>query len=171
MTARPGAGQGGDGGYASVSGLAVAAPGDARAGTRNPVTGKAAPGRWYAPAEMVRTDSRQLPAVAGDSADAEGIKVLARTDKTLIWERTRHPQRLRHQLREYFPAALEAFEDPGAPDALELPGKAPEPARAARLTRAQVPAALKRARRRHIADKTDAILAAPRGEHPGQPRP
>ena len=66
-------------------------------------------------ADMVRTDSHQLRAVAGDSADAEGIKVLARTHKTLIWERTRHLQRLRHQLREYFPAALEAFEDPGRP--------------------------------------------------------
>jgi transposase len=120
-------------------------------------------------ADMVRTDSHQLRAVAGDSADAEGIKVLARTHKTLIWERTRHLQRLRHQLREYFPAALEAFEDLAAPDALELLGKAPEPARAARLTRAQVSAALKRARRHHIADKTDAILMALRGEHLGQP--
>jgi len=35
--------------------------------------------------DMVRTDSHQLRAVAGDSADAEGIKVLARTHKTLIW--------------------------------------------------------------------------------------
>ena len=78
-------------------------------------------------------------------------------------------QRLRHQLREYFPAALEAFEDLDAPDALELLGKAPEPARAARLTRAQVSAALKRARRRNIADRATAILAALRGEHLGQP--
>ena len=74
--------------------------------------------------------------------------MLARTHKTLIWERTRQVQRLRHQLREYFPAALEAFEDLDAPDALELLGKAPDPARAAKLTRAQVSAALKRARRR-----------------------
>jgi transposase len=120
-------------------------------------------------AGMVRTDSRQLRAVAGDSADAEGIKVLARTHKTLIWERTRHVQRLRHQLREYFPAALEAFEDLDASDTLELLGKAPDPARAARLTRAQVSAALKRARRRGIPDKATAILAALRGEQLGRP--
>jgi transposase len=119
-------------------------------------------------ADMVRTDSHQLRPVAGDSAEAEGIKVLSRTHKTLIWERTRGTQRLRHQLREYFPAALEAFEDLDAPDVLELLGKAPDPARAAKLTRAQVSAALKRARRRGIADKTDAILAALRGEHLGQ---
>jgi transposase len=120
-------------------------------------------------ADMVRTDSHQLRAVAGDSADVEGVKVLARTHKTLIWERTRQVQRLRHQLREYFPAALEAFADLDAGEALELPGKAPDPARAARLTRAQVSAALKRARRRGIPDKATAILAALRSPQLGQP--
>ena len=120
-------------------------------------------------ADMVRTDSHQLRPAAGDSAEAEGIKVLARTHKTLIWERTRAVQRLRHQLREYFPAALEAFEDLDAPDTLELLGKAPDPARAAKLTRAQVSAALKRARRRNITDRATAILAALRGEQLGQP--
>jgi transposase len=119
--------------------------------------------------DMVRTDSHQLRAVAGDSAEAEGVKVLARTHKTLIWERTRAVQRLRHQLREYFPAALEAFEDLDAPDTLELLGKAPDPARARKLTRAQVSAALKRARRRNIPDKATAILAALRSPQLGQP--
>jgi transposase len=120
-------------------------------------------------ADMVRTDSHQLRPAAGDSPEAEAVKVLARAHKTLIWERTRAVQRLRHQLLGYFPAALEAFEDLDAPDALELLGKAPEPARAARLTRAQVSAALKRARRRNIPDKAAAILAALRAEHLGQP--
>jgi len=120
-------------------------------------------------ADMVRTDSHQLRPAAGDSPEAEAVKVLARTHKTLIWERTRATQRLRHQLREYFPAALEAFDDLDAPDTLELLGKAPEPGRAARLTRAQVSAALKRARRRNIPDKATAIMAALRGEHLGQP--
>ena len=119
--------------------------------------------------DMVRTDSHQLRAVAGDSADAEGIKVLARTHKTLIWERTRHIQRLRHQLREYFPAALEAFEDLAAADTVELLAKAPDPARAAKLTRAQVSAALKRACRRGIPDKATAILAVLRSPQLGQP--
>jgi hypothetical protein len=97
--------------------------------------------------------------------------VLARTHKTLIWERTRGVQRLRHQLREYFPAALEAFDDLAAPDTLELLGKAPDPARARRLTRAQVSAALKRARRHDIPGKATAILAALRGEQLGRPSP
>src|SRR6266576_4031795 len=100
---------------------------------------------------MVRTDSHQLCTVASDSAQAAAVKVVTRTHKTLIWERTRHTQRLRHALRDYFPAALEAFEDLDAPDTLELLGRAPDPAAAARLTTAQVSAALKRARRRDIA--------------------
>jgi transposase len=120
-------------------------------------------------ADMVRTDSHQLREAAGDSPEAEGIKVLARTHKTMIWERTREVQRLRHQLREYFPAALEAFDDLDAPDTLELLGKAPDPERARKLTRAQVSAALKRARRRNIPDKATAVLAALRSEQLAQP--
>jgi hypothetical protein len=119
--------------------------------------------------DMVRTDSHQLRAVAGDSPDGGAVKVVARAHKTLIWERTRQTQRLRHQLREYFPAALEAFADLDAPDALELLAKAPDPARAARLTRAQVSAALKRARRRDIPGKATAILTALRSAQLGQP--
>ena len=120
-------------------------------------------------ADMVRTDSHQLRPAAGDSPEAEGIKVVARMHKTMIWERTRAVQRLRYQLREYFPAALAAFEDLDAPDVLELLAKAPGPDRARKLTRAQVAAALKHARRRNIKDKTDAILAALRGEQLAQP--
>ena len=111
--------------------------------------------------DMVRTDSHQLRAVAGDSPDAAAVKVVARTHKTLIWERTRQVQRLRYQLREYFPAALAAFEDLDAPDALELLTRAPDPARARRLTRAQVSAALKRAR-----GLTSALAVARQSEAP-----
>src|SRR6202167_4283834 len=120
-------------------------------------------------ADMVRTDSHQLRPAAGDSPEVEGVKVVARMHKTMIWERTRAVQRLRHQLREYFPAALEAFDDLDAPDTLELLARAPEPGRAARLTRAQVSAALKRAGRRNITDRATAILAALRSEQLGQP--
>ena len=117
--------------------------------------------------DMMRTDSHQLRAVAGDSPGTGAAWVVARTHKTLIRERA--GRRLRHQLREYFPAALAAFEDLDAPDALELLARAPDPARARRLTRAQISAALKRARRRDIPGKTTVILAALRGAQPVQP--
>src|SRR5438045_86773 len=50
-----------------------------------------------------------------------------------------------------------------------LLARAPDPARARRLTRAQVSAALKRARRRDIPGKATAIMAALRGAQLGQP--
>jgi transposase len=120
-------------------------------------------------ADMVRTDSHQLRPVAGDSDQAEAVKVVARAHKTLIWERTRHAQRLRSALREFFPAALQAFDDLTAADALELLAKAPDPDAAARLTIAQISAALKRARRHHASDKARVIRAALRTEQLRQP--
>jgi len=120
-------------------------------------------------ADMVRTDRHQLRPVAGDTELAEAIKVVARAHKTLIWERTRHVQRLRNALREFFPAALEAFDDLTSGDALELLGKAADPAAAARLNRAQITAALRRAGRRHVAERAEQIQDALRGEHLTQP--
>ena len=103
----------------------------------------------------VKPDRHQLRPVAGDSAGAESVKVMARAHKTLIWERTRHTLRLRQTLREFFPAALVAFDDLAAVDTLDLLGNAPDPTTAARLTTAQIAAALKRARRRDVPAKPE----------------
>jgi transposase len=54
-------------------------------------------------------------------------------------------------------------------DALELLAKAPTPAAAARLTTAQISAALRKARRRDIPAKAAAIAQALRTEHLAQP--
>lgn len=105
-------------------------------------------------AEIVRLDRAHHRAVAGDSQQAEAIKLVARTHQSLIWDRTRQVLRLRCALRDFFPAALQAFPDLDAPDALELLAKAPDPERAARLTRAQITAALRRANRRYVDTKT-----------------
>src|SRR4051794_36546842 len=137
---------------------------------RHSVSGaKSDPADAHLLADMVCTDHHQLRVVAGDSELAEAVKVVTRAHKTLIWERTRHALRMRSTLREYFPAALEAFEDLTAPDTLELLAKAPDPAAAARLSTAQIGAALKRARRRAIPEKTARIQAALRAAHLGQP--
>ncbi|MCW3819843.1 IS110 family transposase [Micromonospora sp. DR5-3] len=122
-------------------------------------------------ADMVRTRRHQLRQVAADSDIAEAVKVVARAHQTLIWERTRHTLRLRAALREYFPAALQAYEvlTLTGSDALALLAKAPTPATAAKLTVAQISAALKRARRRDIAAKAAAIQQALRTAHLGQP--
>lgn len=121
-------------------------------------------------ADMVRTDAHQLRPVAGNSALAEAIKVVSRAHKTLIWDRTRHTQRLRHALRDYFPAALDAFTDLAAAEALELLAKAPTPAEATRLTTSQITAALKQAGRRgNLTARAGQIRAALRAEHLRQP--
>src|SRR5438309_1218669 len=54
-------------------------------------------------------------------------------------------------------------------DTLELLARAPDPAAAAKLTTAQISAALKRARRRDIAAKAERIQAVLRAAHLGQP--
>ncbi|MER5535370.1 IS110 family transposase [Streptomyces mirabilis] len=120
-------------------------------------------------ADMVRTDSHQLRPISGDTADVEAVKVVTRAHKTLIWERTRTTQRLRHALLDYFPAALLAFDDLDALDTLELLAKASDPVAAAKLTTTQISAALKRARRRNVPDKTSKIQAVLRAKHLSQP--
>ena len=120
-------------------------------------------------ADMVRTDAHQLRPVAGDSALAEGVKVLTRAHQNLIWDRHRQMLRLRAALREFFPAALEAFPDLTAPDALELLAAAPDPDRAARLSRSKIAAALRRARRRDVQAKAGEVQAALRSAQLTQP--
>lgn len=121
-------------------------------------------------ADMVRTRRHQLRQVAADSDIAEAVKVVARAHQTLIWERTRHTLRLRAALRDYFPAALAAYQvlTLTGVDALELLAKAPTPAAAAKLTVTQISAVLKKARRRDIPAKATAIQQALRTEHLGQ---
>jgi transposase len=121
-------------------------------------------------ADMVRTRRHQLRQVAADSDIAEAVKVVARAHQTLIWERTRHTLRLRAALRDYFPAALQAYKalTLTGSDTLELLAKAPTPAAAAKLTLTQISAALRKARRRDIPAKSAAIQQALRTEHLGQ---
>ena len=84
-------------------------------------------------ADLVRTDRHNHRPIAGDSPEAEAIKVLARAHQNLIWTRTRHTNALRSALREYYPAALVAFEDLAHGDALGVLGRAPTPEQGARL--------------------------------------
>ena len=120
-------------------------------------------------AEIVRLDRAHHRPVAEDTDLGEAIKLTARTHQSLIWDRSRHVARLRSTLREYFPAALLAFEDLDAPDALELLGRAPDPDQAARLSKTVIAAALKRARRRRVEDRArrlQNILRAPELRQP-----
>jgi transposase len=117
-------------------------------------------------ADLVRTDRHNHRQIAGDSPDAEAIKVLARSHQSLIWARTRHANMLRSGLREYYPAALEAFDSLTTGDALAVLGRAPTPEQGARLSLAKIGSALKAAgRQRNIESRAAEIQAVLRREH------
>ena len=121
-------------------------------------------------AEIVRLDRAAHRPVAGDSAAGEAIKVSARTHQSLIWDRTRHVLRLRSTLRDFFPAALAAFDELDAPETLQLLAQAPDPDTASRLSKAKIVGALTRANRRDVPARAEAIrmvLTAPELRQPG----
>jgi transposase len=123
-------------------------------------------------ADLVRTDRHNHRLIAGDSADAQAIKVLARAHQSLIWSRTRHTNALRNALREYYPAALVAFEDLSHGDALGVLHRAPTPTEGAHLALGAIQAAVKRGgRQRNIAERAREIRAALRSEQLAAPAP
>jgi hypothetical protein len=103
-------------------------------------------------ADLVRTDRHNHRLIAGDTPEVEAIKVLARGHQNLIWARNRNTNTLRSALREYYPAALEAFDDLADRDALAILGRAPTPADAARLSLSKIRSALKAAGRQRNLD-------------------
>ncbi|MDZ7883974.1 MAG: IS110 family transposase [Mycobacterium sp.] len=121
-------------------------------------------------ADLVRTDRHNHRPVAGDTPDVEAIKVLARAHQNLIWSRNRNTNALRSALREYYPAALEAFESLADRDALAILGRAPTPTGAARLSLAKIRSALKAAgRQRNLDTKALEIQAMLRTEQLAAP--
>jgi transposase len=103
-------------------------------------------------ADLVRTDRHNHRRVAGNSTDVEAVKVLARAQQNLIWTRTQHTNALRSALREYYPGALEVFDDLHDRDALAILGRAPTPTQAAGLSLSKIRSALKAAGRQRNLD-------------------
>jgi transposase len=138
----------------------------ARYRDRHAVSGaKSDAGDAHVLADLARTDRHQHRPIAGDSAEVLGVRVLARAHQRLIWDRTRQTNRLRSALREFFPAALVAFEDLDHPDALAVLGRAPSPAAAARLSVSALAAALRKAgRQRNVQARAAAIQSVLRAE-------
>lgn len=95
---------------------------------RHSVSGaKSDPGDAKVLADMVRTDRHNHRPIAGDSDGVEAVKVLARAHQRMIWSRGRQTNLLRSTLREFYPAALLAFDDLTSGDALEVLRVAPTP--------------------------------------------
>lgn len=126
---------------------------------------KSDPGDAKVLADLVRTDRQHHRPIAGDSELAEAIKVLARAHQSLIWTRQRQVNALRSTLREFYPAALVAFEDLASRDALAVLAKAPTPAQGAALRVTQIEAVLRAAgRQRNLRSTAEQISAALRTE-------
>jgi transposase len=140
---------------------------------RHTVSGaKSDPGDAKVLADLVRTDRHNHRPVAGDTALAEAVKVLARTHQSLVWTRQRQLNQLRSLLREFYPGALAAFgTDLGSRDALAVLQVAPTPTLGRRLSRAKLAAVLRRAGRRRGVDgraaELQAALRAPQLQPPG----
>jgi transposase len=133
---------------------------------------KSDPGDAKVLADIVRTDRHHHRPVAGDSELAAGIKLLARTHQSFVWERQRHVNRLRSALREFHPAALEAFgTELASADAIAVLTLAPTPELGRRLSRSKIASALRRGgRTRNIEARAEQIQTALRSEQLRAPK-
>ena len=105
-------------------------------------------------ADLARTDRHNQRLLAGDSDLADAVRVLARAHQSAVWSRQRQVNALRSALREYYPAALEAFgTDLAGRDAIAVLTLAPGPDAGRALSRARIAAALRRAGRQRSIDQ------------------
>ncbi len=122
-------------------------------------------------ADLVRTDRNNHRPVAGDSEQVEAVKLLARAHQGLVHSRQRQVNQLRSALREFYPAALEAFKDDlGGRDAMAILEYAPTPTRGRSVSQAKLISALRKAgRERNLearAGELQRILHQPHLEQP-----
>ena len=131
---------------------------------------KSDPGDAKVLADLVRTDRHNHREAAGDSANAEAVKILARVHQSAIWARQREANALRNALKDYYPGALVAFgTDLDDRDAVAILEVAPTPALGRLLSKAKIIAALKRAgRERNLERRANEIQSALREEQLAQ---
>ncbi|MET9896061.1 IS110 family transposase [Streptomyces sp. NPDC006465] len=134
---------------------------------------KSDPGDALVLANILRTDMHAHRPLPQDSDLARAVTVLARAQQDATWSRQQVSNQLRSLLREYYPAARDAFSiwQNGLcrHEAHEILRLAPTPARAARLTRTQLQAALKRAgRTRGIESDAERLRESLRSDSPRQ---
>jgi transposase len=131
---------------------------------------KSDPGDAEVLADLVRTDRHAHRPIAGDTELAEAIKVLARAHQSMIWTRQRQVNTLRSALREFYPAALAAFADLDAAEALAILARAPDPQTGRGLSRPAIGAALRRGgRQRGIEERAAQIQSALRTDQLAAP--
>jgi hypothetical protein len=126
---------------------------------------KSDPGDAKVLADLARTDAHNHRLIAGDSELGEAIKVLARAHQSMIWTRQRQTNQLRSTLREFYPAALEAFDDLAGRDAVAVLAIAATPTAGRHLSLSKISSALRRAgRQRRIDERAAEIQTGLRSE-------
>jgi transposase len=132
---------------------------------------KSDPGDAKMLADLVRTDRHNHRLLAEDSEEAEAIKVLARMHKNLTWARQQQVNHLRNALRDFYPAAIQAFaDDLASADALGILALAPTPELGGKLTVARIQRQLEKAgRQRRLESKAAAIERCLRTQHAEAP--
>ncbi len=122
---------------------------------------KSDPGDARVLADLARTDRHNHRPIAGDSDLAEAVKVLARAHQNLVWSRQRQLNQLRSTLREFYPAALAAFDELGSGDTLAVLAIAPTPTLGRGLSRSKIASALRRGgRQRRVEERAEEIQQA-----------
>ncbi|MEY2591349.1 MAG: hypothetical protein QOJ67_3333 [Acidimicrobiaceae bacterium] len=122
---------------------------------------KSDPGDARVLAELARLDGHNHRPIAGDTDLADAVKVLARAHHSMIWSRQRQQNQLRSTLREFFPAAMQAFDDLASGDALAVLAIASTPAQGRGLSRSKIASALRRGgRQRRVEERAAEIQAA-----------
>jgi transposase len=125
-------------------------------------------------ANILRTDAATHRPLPADSERAQAVTVLARAQQDAVWACQQLANQLRTVLVQYFPAAIAVFciKHVGltSREARTILAAAPTPTRAAKLTRAQLRALLRRAgRRRNLDTWAQRLQTAFRAEQLHQP--
>lgn len=126
-------------------------------------------------ANILRTDAAAHRPLPADTELAQAVRVLARAQQDAVWARQKLGSQVRSLLKDFYPAALDAFAGlyKGGltrPEARTILAAAPTPAKAAKLTRARLRALLiKAGRKRRMDDEADRLLTVFRGQYLRQP--
>lgn len=126
-------------------------------------------------ANILRTDAAAHRPLPDDTELAQAIRVLARAQQDAVWSRQQIGNQVRDLLKEFYPAALDAFAklpEGGLArrDARTILAAAPTPAQAARLTRARLRSLLTKAGRRRYLDRdVDRLQEVFRSDYLHQP--
>ena len=89
-------------------------------------------------ADVLYRDHDQLPRIAPDSDVVRALKTLLRDRESFVHDQTRLTNRLTACLRQYYPEALDFFEDVAGKTVLDFIAAFPDFAAASRLSRREV---------------------------------